>query len=58
VERVGNLCDFLFEVSKEDRLRSSGIGSNAVRMVLERWREMGYETVSLDDIHWDKPQDF
>jgi len=41
-----------------ERLRNSGIGSNAVKMVLERWREMGYETVSLDDVHWDKPVDF
>ncbi|UCD44770.1 MAG: GNAT family N-acetyltransferase [Candidatus Bathyarchaeota archaeon] len=39
-------------------LRNSGIGSTAMRMVLERWREMGYESVSLDDVHWDKSQDF
>lgn len=41
-----------------ERIRNSGIGSNAVRMVLERWRGMGYETVSLDDVHWEKTTDF
>jgi hypothetical protein len=27
-------------------------------MALERWREKGYEVVSLDDIHWEEPRDF
>ena len=38
--------------------RDSGIGTTAMRMALSRWREMCYESVSLDDVHWDKPQDF
>ena len=39
-------------------LRNSGIGSQAMREVIGRWGEMGYETVSLDDVHWEKPEDF
>ena len=39
-------------------LRNSGIGSKAMREVIGRWAEMGYETVSLDDVHWEKPEDF
>ena len=41
-----------------ERLRNSGIGSQAMREVIGRWRVMGYETVSLDDVHWEKPEDF
>ncbi len=41
-----------------ERLRNSGIGSQAMSEVIGRWGEMGYETVSLDDVHWEKPEDF
>ncbi|MCW3979406.1 MAG: GNAT family N-acetyltransferase [Candidatus Bathyarchaeota archaeon] len=41
-----------------ERLRNSGIGTRAMRMAFERWREMGYEVVSLDDVHWEEPRDF
>ena len=39
-------------------LRNTGIGTRAMRMAFERWREKGYEVVSLDDVHWEKPRDF
>ena len=38
--------------------RDSGVGTRAMKEVIRAWGEMGYETVSLDDVHWDKPQDF
>lgn len=38
--------------------RDSGIGTQAMKMAISRWREMGYETVSLDDVHFEKPSDF
>jgi len=41
-----------------EKHRDSGVGTTAMKMALSRWREMGYESVSLDDVHWDKPQDF
>jgi GNAT superfamily N-acetyltransferase len=41
-----------------EKYRDSGVGTAAMKMALSRWREMGYESVSLDDVHWDKPQDF
>ena len=41
-----------------ERHRNSGVGTLAVRMAIERWREKGYEVVSLDDIHWEEPRDF
>jgi GNAT superfamily N-acetyltransferase len=40
------------------KYRESGIGTKAMKMAILRWYEMGYESVSLDDIHWDKNQDF
>ena len=41
-----------------EKFRDSGYGSEAMRGAIARWGEMGYETVSLDDIHWEKPEDF
>ena len=41
-----------------EKFRDSGFGSEAMRGAIARWGEMGYETVSLDDIHWDKSEDF
>jgi GNAT superfamily N-acetyltransferase len=41
-----------------ERFRNSGYGSEAMRGAITRWGEMGYEEVSLDDIHWEKPEDF
>ena len=41
-----------------EKFRDSGYGSEAMREAIARWGEMGYETVSLDDIHWDKSEDF
>lgn len=41
-----------------ERHRNSGIGSLAVRMAMSMWREMGYEVVSLDDIHHERPLSF
>ncbi len=41
-----------------ERHRNSGIGTLAMRMAIESWREKGYEVVSLDDIHWEEPRDF
>ena len=41
-----------------EKFRNSGYGSEAMRGAITRWGEMGYETVSLDDIHWEKPEDF
>ena len=38
--------------------RGSGFGSEAMRRAIARWGGMGFETVSLDDIHWEKPEDF
>ena len=38
--------------------RCSGVGSEAMRGAIRRWGEMGYERVSLDDIHWEDPEDF
>ena len=41
-----------------EKFRNSNIGSEAMRGAIARWVEMGYETVSLDDIHWEKPENF
>jgi len=41
-----------------ERLRDTGIGSEAMKIAIARWRDRGYEMVSLDDIHWEKPEDF
>lgn len=41
-----------------EKFRNSGYGSEAMRRAIVRWGGMGYERVSLDDIHWDKPEDF
>lgn len=41
-----------------EKYRNRGIGMQAVRMAIERWRSMGFTSVSLDDIHWDAPSDF
>ena len=41
-----------------EKHRDGSIGTTAMRVAIQRWREMGYETVSLDDIHWDKSEDF
>lgn len=41
-----------------ERLRKGGIGTKAMEMAISMWHGMGYETVSLDDVHWDEPGDF
>ena len=41
-----------------EKFRDLGFGSEAMRRAITRWGEMGYERVSLDDIHWEKPEDF
>ncbi len=41
-----------------EKHRDNGIGTTATRMALSRWREMGYESISLDEVQWDNPQDF
>jgi len=38
--------------------RGLGFGSEAMRGAIVGWGEMGFETVSLDDIHWEKPEGF
>ena len=38
--------------------RDSEIGSTAMRMAISRWHGMGYETVHLDDVHWETPRGF
>ena len=38
--------------------RGLGFGSEAMRGAIARWGEMGYRVVSLDDIHWEEPEDF
>jgi len=38
--------------------RDSGFGSEAIKRAIRRWMEMGYERVTLDDIHYEKPEDF
>jgi len=40
------------------KYREAGIGTRAVEMALERWRKMGFTSVSLDDVHWREPRDF
>ena len=40
------------------KYREVGIGTRAVEMALERWRKMGFTSVSLDDVHWREPRDF
>jgi GNAT superfamily N-acetyltransferase len=41
-----------------EKHRNTKIGSTAVKMAVTMWHEMGYESISLDDIHWDRPEDF
>ncbi len=38
--------------------RGSGYGSEAMRRAIAGWGEMGYKVVTLDDIHWEEPEDF
>jgi GNAT superfamily N-acetyltransferase len=38
--------------------RCSGVGSKAMKRAIRAWGEMGFEVVSLDDIHWEEPEDF
>lgn len=40
------------------KYRETGIGTRAVEMALDRWRKMGFSSVSLDDIHWRETRDF
>jgi GNAT superfamily N-acetyltransferase len=40
------------------KYRDNGIGTRAVEMALDGWREMGFRSVSLDDVHWREPRDF
>ena len=54
VER-GIWVEYVYILEKH---RDSGLGTAAMRMAISRWREMGYERVSLDDVHFDKPRDF
>jgi len=54
VER-GVWVEYIYMLEKH---RDSGIGTRAMKMAISRWREMGYETVSLEDVHFDKPSDF
>jgi GNAT superfamily N-acetyltransferase len=41
-----------------ERHRNSGVGTRAMGMALSMWRGMGYEVVSLDDVHWEQPDNF
>jgi GNAT superfamily N-acetyltransferase len=38
--------------------RGSGIGSEAMKRAITRWGEMGYSVISLDDVHWERPEGF
>ena len=38
--------------------RNNGFGTKAMKLAISLWRSLGYRKVSLDDIHWEKPQDF
>jgi GNAT superfamily N-acetyltransferase len=40
------------------KYRDLGFGSEAMKRAIARWREMGYERVTLDDIHWEKTENF
>ncbi|MGD2201664.1 MAG: GNAT family N-acetyltransferase [Candidatus Bathyarchaeota archaeon] len=39
-------------------LRDSGIGTEAMKKAITRWRELGFLVITLDDIHWEKPEGF
>ena len=41
-----------------ERLRNNGIGSEAMKMAIAQWMDGGYDVVSLNDKHWEKPEDF
>lgn len=41
-----------------EKHRKSGVGTRAMEMALSKWRGMGYEEVSLDDVHWEQPDNF
>ncbi len=41
-----------------ERHRKGGVGTRAMEMALSKWRGMGYEVVSLDDVHWEQPDNF
>lgn len=51
----GVWVEYVYILKKQ---RDGSIGTTAMRVAIRRWREMGYETVSLDDIHWDEARDF
>jgi GNAT superfamily N-acetyltransferase len=54
VER-GIWVEYVYILEKH---RNSGIGTEAMMIVIEKWRAMGYDTVTLDDVHWKSSQDF
>lgn len=41
-----------------EKHRKSGVGTRAMEMALSKWRGVGYEAVSLDDVHWEQPDNF
>ena len=51
----GVWVEYVYILGKQ---RDGSIGTTAMRVAIRRWREMGYETVSLDDVHWDEARDF
>jgi hypothetical protein len=51
----GVWVEYVFILAK---FRDSGFGSEAMRRAIASWGEMEFERVSLDDIHWEKSEDF
>ena len=51
----GIWVEYIYIIKK---YHNSGFGSEAMKRAIKSWSELGYEIVSLDDIHWEKSENF